>query len=260
MMLILLPLAASCCQAAVHPFLSVEQYRWLGDRIFNNECNRHLKCLVHWNDGESFPSLGIGHFIWYAEGQSERFEETFPRLLAFLAQQGTELPDWLGEPMRADNPWSTRADFLAAGQSRQMLELHRLMQSTMEQQAAFIVRRFDQTVDLLLESVPLWQQDSLLQVIDGIAASSPPLGIYALIDYLHFKGSGLNPAEQYQEQGWGLKQVLLSMDPATASVDSFVDAATTVLTERVANAPAKRNEQRWLQGWLNRLHTYLPTD
>ncbi len=40
----------------------------IGDWIYRNECNRNPRCLVDWNPGESFPSLGIGHFIWYPTG------------------------------------------------------------------------------------------------------------------------------------------------------------------------------------------------
>jgi hypothetical protein len=42
------------------------------------------------------------------------------------------------------------------------------------------------------------------------------------------------------------------------SLQAFVAAATAVLQNRVDNAPPERNEGRWLQGWVNRLHSYLP--
>ena len=45
-----------------------------------------------WNAGEDFPSLGIGHFIWYRAGQQEIFEESFPQLLSFLKRQQVALP------------------------------------------------------------------------------------------------------------------------------------------------------------------------
>ena len=90
-----------------------------------------------------------------------------------------------------------------------------------------------------------------------IANSEAPLGLYALIDYLHFKGSGLNNSERYQQQGWGLQQVLLQMRSDANSLQDFVIAAKQVLQRRVANAPAERNEQRWLRGWHNRVESYL---
>ena len=41
--------------------------------------------VLWWNPGEEFPSLGIGHFIWYPAGVDGPFIESFPRLLAFLS-------------------------------------------------------------------------------------------------------------------------------------------------------------------------------
>ena len=84
-----------------------------------------------------------------------------------------------------------------------------------------------------------------------------PLGQYALIDYLHFKGSGLNPAERYHNMGWGLKQVVAEM-LGEVSLQQFVEACTAVLDRRISNAPAERRESRWRAGWHNRLQSYLP--
>ncbi len=237
---------------------SQAHYQWLGQQVFANECNRQLACLTHWNDGEDFPSLGIGHFIWYRQGQTEVFEETFPKLLEYLQQQGVVLPAWLDDPINADNPWPDQASFEAASESQSMQQLRVLLQSTMDLQAAFIVARLEHTAADLIASVPPQQREPMQQVFRKIATSNPPMGAYALIDYLHFKGSGLNTNERYQQQGWGLKQVLLRLHQDSADLQNFVAAATDILSERVANAPPERNEQRWLQGWHNRLQTYLP--
>ena len=40
-------------------------------------------------------------------------------------------------------------------------------------------------------------------------------------------------------------------------IQSFVEAAKEELVQRIKHAPVERNEQRWLQGWQKRLHTYL---
>ena len=45
--------------------LSEAEKEWLGRKIFKNECDSNFECLTTWNKGEEFPSLGIGHFIWY---------------------------------------------------------------------------------------------------------------------------------------------------------------------------------------------------
>ena len=55
------------------PKLTSSQALWLGERIFANECASKRACLTSWNEGEDFPSLGIGHFIWYKQNQDEIF-------------------------------------------------------------------------------------------------------------------------------------------------------------------------------------------
>ena len=36
-------------------------------------------------------------------------------------------------------------------------------------------------------------------------------GVYALIDYVNFKGEGVKKEERYRGQGWGLRDVLLEL-------------------------------------------------
>lgn len=240
------------------PQLPAEHYDWLADRIFANECNRDLRCLSHWNSGEDFPSLGIGHFIWYREGQQERFEETFPALLLHLQRAGVALPAWLNPPLDADNPWPDQDSFMAALDSPRLVALRALLADTIGLQAHFIASRLDLTIDEIIGSFPASRQAEVEQIFSSLAAQDSPLGLYALIDYLHFKGSGLKASERYSGQGWGLRQVIEKMHSDDTSLQAFVAAATTVLQNRVDNAPPARNEERWLQGWVNRLHTYLP--
>ena len=94
--------------------------------------------------------------------------------------------------------------------------------------------------------------------MQNLAAEHPPFGQYALIDYLHFKGSGLDSAEQYRGMGWGLKQVVTEMLDKEFSLHKFVEAGTKVLDRRISNAPVERLEARWREGWHNRLLSYLP--
>jgi len=240
------------------PQFNPEQMDWLGDRVFANECNRNVSCLTSWNEGEDFPSLGIGHFIWYQAQQNERFEETFPNLLAFYKKHGYELPAWLETIENLDSPWQNREQFLAEVDSQRMRQLREFLGSTTELQVLFIVERLhDSTADLFSELEPSIRH-SVQTSFYEIAHSQPPYGMYALIDYVHFKGTGIAPSERYQGEGWGLLQVLLEMQGNASNLDSFVTAATRVLERRVANAPIERREQRWIAGWSNRLQTYLP--
>ncbi len=111
----------------------------------------------------------------------------------------------------------------------------------------------------MVEAAPPAEQQELRARFNAVATARPPYGLYALIDYVHFKGEGINPAERYNGQGWGLLQVLQGMpEKLSDPLDEFVVSAQVTLARRVANAPAERLEQRWLAGWNNRLATYLP--
>ena len=231
---------------------------WLGRQVFQNECRSKPACLTSWNAGEDFPSLGIGHFIWYGAGQQEIFEETFPQLLLFLQQRQIALPTWLQNSTKPDNPWPNRAAFNAAQDDEQMRELRALLLATASLQAEFIISRFSRTEEKIVFSFPSADRSKARRILEGLAAEHPPLGQYALIDYLHFKGSGLNSAERYHDMGWGLKQVITEMLGAEVSLQQFVKAGTAVLDRRISNAPVERRESRWRAGWHSRLQSYLP--
>lgn len=243
------------------PDLTLDQLTWIGDRIFTNECNRQMSCLVAWNQGEDFPSLGIGHFIWYQAGQKEIFAESFPSLMIFMQDKGLTIPAWINAA-KLDSPWPDRESFLADQNSPRQEELRSFLAGTMPEQTAFIIARFERALQDILASTESDSDKTLLQTrYFRVANSNPPVGLYALIDYVNFKGTGVSTTERYQGQGWGLKQVLLGMagPESDNALAAFVTSARTVLGNRVANAPADRNESRWLTGWNNRLDTYLPS-
>jgi len=247
------------------PELSEEQLQWLGVRVFENECNQRFECLTSWNSGEDFPSLGIGHFIWYQQGQTEAFEETFPSLLEYYQASDSEIPEWIKQLPTPDSPWQSRDQFFSEQSSPSMQELRQFLAESVELQIAFIVERLHRSIPEILENLPPSQRQASMQNFYQVANSAPPYGLYALIDYVHFKGTGIAQGERYLGEGWGLLQVLQQM-PKQASygeheiLQSFVDSAAAVLQRRVANAPTERREQRWLKGWENRLTTYLPAN
>jgi hypothetical protein len=256
--LLLLTLSGLAQAEFAVPSLTAAQLDWLGARIYANECNRVAACLTSWNEGEEFPSLGIGHFIWYQAGQAGIYQETFPDLLRYLQSQGQTLPAWVAQ-QDFEQPWADRASFLAARDGAELTELRALLEKSVPEQTAFIVQRFHAAVPGLLAAAPPAERAALEGKLAAVAQSEAPRGLYALIDYVHFKGEGTNAAERYQGQGWGLLQVLQAM-PADAPdpLEAFIASADQTLTQRVANAPVERGEQRWLAGWRNRLATYRP--
>lgn len=233
--------------------LTPESAQKIGKKIWQNECGGTVEGLTSWNKGETFPSLGIGHFIWYPKGQEGPFQESFPPLIAFMKSKGANVPAWLNAT--ADSPWNTIAEFNAAKSGAQMKELRTFLASTIELQTSFIVQRLQNALPKMKEEAKMRDKARLERNFFAVAQSSQ--GVYALIDYVNFKGEGTNPNERYQKQGWGLAQVLLEMkgEPkGAAAANEFAEAAKRVLARRVKNAP--RNESQWLAGWSNRCDTY----
>lgn len=213
----------------------------IGNRIWQNECNKNIEKLVFWNPKESFPSLGIGHFIWLAQNAQVPFEETFPKFIQFLKQQGISVPDWIEGPC----PWSTRDAFIR--DQIKLSQLRQLLTETISLQVQFLFLRFEETKKALS-----FHEDKIKKL------EASPQGLYALLDYLNFKGTGLLEKERYKGKGWGLLQVLEEMSQAISienAPEQFAKAAATVLKRRVCNAPLQ-NEECWLSGWLKRVATY----
>jgi hypothetical protein len=234
-------------------YVSPQDAAAIGEKIWKNECAGTTEGLTHWKAGETFASLGIGHFIWYPVGKTERFEETFSELLAFLEKQGIELPEWLKETRGC--PWRCKDEFYEDIQSGKMQQLRKLLLDTKDLQAIFIANRLERNLPCILEQCNEKERESITVNFNRLTKESR--GLYALIDYLNFKGAGSSPLEQYKGEGWGLRQVLLRIPLSSQNpLDSFVKNAKIILIQRVQNAPPERNERQWLKGWLNRIDTY----
>lgn len=224
----------------------------IGAKIWKNECGGTLEGLTHWGKNENFPSLGIGHFIWYVAGKRDRFVEGFPPLVTFLKSQNVAVPAWLTETC----PWNSRDEFYADINSPKMKELRQFLYDTRNLQAVFIANRLEKALPQMIEKLSPAERDKITTTFNKLA--NDPQGLYALIDYVNFKGEGTSPTETYKGKGWGLLQVLQAI-PTTSKnvVADFVESAKNVLTRRVQNSPPEKNEERWLKGWSNRLETYI---
>jgi hypothetical protein len=240
-------LAAQASTAA----LSDSQALEIGRRIWKNECAGTVSGLTSWNKGEEFPSLGIAHFIWYPAGRTGPFEESWPGLARFLKTQGVPVEDW----MLGACPWKNRDAFMADLDGPRLTGLRALLSKTVAAQARYAAMRMEAALPKMLAATTPAQRAKIETNFRRVAAS--PLGFYALMDYVNFKGEGVNPAERYNGQGWGLLQVLATMPSTGNALPEFARAADAVLTRRVHNAPPARNEAKWLPGWRNRLQTYL---
>lgn len=254
--LVVLPLCLSAVTGAAEPGAirppTAAEAAEIGRKIWRNEGAGKPENLAVWNAGEDFPSFGIGHFIWYPVGVSGPFEESFPQLLRHLGEDRA-LPAWLAGARGA--PWRSREEFIAASDGPELRELRRLLGETVAQQTGFIVARMQAALPVMLAAIDAPEVRARVERQFHRVAGAPN-GLYALIDYVNFKGEGSNPRERYRGQGWGLLQVLEQMDEHADDVmKEFARSADFVLTRRVANAD--RDESRWLPGWRKRLQTYL---
>lgn len=239
------------------PTLSHSELMKIGNQIFKNEAGGSIDKLVHWNVGEDFAAMGIGHFTWYPARRKQRFGNTFPQLLGFLAQNGVQLPAWLQQARVYGAPWRSRHELQRAKGSVQVRQLQDLLYRTRALQAQFIVNRARKAMPRLVQTAPAHLRPLVAQNLNAVA--NTPGGWYALVDYVNFKGEGLNRRGGYKGQNWGLLQVLENMRPSQPGVQAlhnFSRSAYQVLERRVRNSPPSRGERRWLAGWANRVATY----
>ncbi len=236
----------------------------IGRWVFFNETSGKMENMIFWNTHEEFPSLGIGHAIWHLQGHKRIHEEQFPALCQYLKDHGIELPKWLEKALPLGAPWKTRQAFLKDEKRR--AELLELLCSTIDLQAQFMVDRFHAKILEILDVVPVEQRKKVARHIAMLEQT--PLGTYALIDYLNFKGSGLNRLADGTPQYWGLLQVLMDI-PENVNKETILKAftisAAKVLTRRVQESGPEYKLIKFFHGWMKRISTYsdpslLPQD
>ena len=238
--------------------ISKSELNAIGEKIFKNEAAGKKKNLVYWNEGENFPSLGIGHFIWYKQGEPGIFEESFPQLVEFLKSKNVKLPKIMVE--NKYSPWKSREELINLQTKKipdsDIEELTNFLYDNKDLQVMFIFKRLEASLEKMMAVSS--NKENVRKQFYRVASS--PNGLYPLIDYVNFKGEGINPNERYNGQGWGLLQVLENMkgtETGKAALTEFTNSAKFVLQRRVNNSDPSKNEKKWLQGWLNRCNTYL---
>ena len=238
------------------PVLSTVDKRKIGNKIWKNESGGKISGLTAWNVGEEFPSLGIGHFIWYPKKFKGPYTESFPAFIQYAQQRNVKgIPTWVLQTRHC--PWSSRASFNAAKNGAQLSSLRNFLASNIELQTDFILAKSQAALGKILNTAPASQRETIRANYTKVATTSN--GAYALIDYVNFKGEGTNPKERYKGQGWGLLQVLANMQPVgngQAAAREFSASAKRMLNRRIQNSPPSRGEARWRAGWLNRCNTY----
>jgi len=257
---LLLLLFIGCCSSwcAGKVIVSEKDLGLIGDMVFFNECGEKFDLIVCWNEGEDFMSLGLGHFIWYQKDKDNRFEESFPKLLNFMRQKGRNIPTWLEDMEHNGYPWKNRQELLQNLHKDDLAKLRRFLHDTLPLQALFLFERLN---DALPKMLKVAGPDSVKNVeYQFCRLANTAGGVYALVDYVNFKGEGVLQNESYNEVGWGLLQVLENMsgrDGDISALNEFVLNAKKLLKQRVLNTPAGIDESRWLSGWEKRLDSYV---
>ncbi|EKE01721.1 MAG: hypothetical protein ACD_21C00067G0005 [uncultured bacterium] len=235
----------------------------IGVKIWFNESGGSVDGLTAWNDGEDFASLGIGHFVWLPYSQKNKnrasFNSGFPKLVRYIEKKGGKAPLWLRGAIYC--PWSTRQEFLQAQNSPRMAELRLFLQKTIPIQAECMVKHLEEILPELLASAPPEDRQFIYHKFHTLART--PAGIYALVDYLNFKGAGISSSLQNYKHGSGLLHVLKGMKfapPNSTPLQAYVWSAKNALIRRVERASPSSHHERWLGGWFNRLNTYLEGD
>ena len=237
--------------------ISRSELNAIGEKIFKNEAAGKKENLVYWNERENFPSLGIGHFIWYKQGEPGIFEESFPQLVEFLKSKNVKLPKIMAE--NKYSPWKDRQELINLKTKKipdtDIEELTNFLYENKDLQIMFIFKRLESSLEKMLAVSN--DRENVRKQFYRVASS--PNGLYPLIDYVNFKGEGTNPKERYNGQGWGLLQVLENMkgtETGKSALTEFSNSAKFVLQRRVNNSDPSKNERKWLQGWFNRCNTY----
>jgi hypothetical protein len=154
-----------------------------------------------------------------------------------------------------------RQDFKSHFDSPEMVGLRQFLYATFAGQTQFLIFRTRQALPRILATLERpADREHVRQQFDRVVRASPDC--YPLVDYTNFKGEGLARSETFEDketrapEGWGLKQVLLTMSGAQegqAALDAFADAAKSVLKRRIRNVPA---DEIRMQGWLARCDSY----
>ena len=93
-------------------------------------------------------------------------------------------------------------NFYANFDSRKMKELRNFLAQQKALQVQFIVLRFNQTLSQIVLDFPESVRPEIEDIIRTIISSQDSLGLYALVDYVHFKGTGLNRLQRAIFRPW----------------------------------------------------------
>jgi hypothetical protein len=235
--------------------MTKDEAQKIGKQIWQNEASGREDLLVYWSEREEFPSLGIGHAIWFPQGLRAPYSQQFPSLCLYLEKHGVTLPKWLKKALKSGAPWRTRTEFMQ--DMVKPAQLRRLLVSTVDLQTQFMIEQLHTSWTQLLKEAPAAKKAAMVRNFNLL--QSTVLGHYALVDYFNFKGGGVNAKEVCNGCRWGLLQVLAGMPDKLdekSACRAFAVSAAKVLVERVEGAAPAYTHLEALPGWIKRVSTY----
>ncbi|HXK50846.1 MAG TPA: hypothetical protein PKW56_10315 [Clostridiales bacterium] len=221
-----------------------DEFREIGAKMFANECASKKEYLVWWSPREGFANFGIGHFIWFPPGKTFPFVQQFPELIGFYLEKREHIPQVIDMNKLTGLPWNSKEELDSDPRKAEIIDW---LASTTFVQAAFIIFKAMDSLKEIAEANP-----GIVYALNELCETQR--GRYAVVDYLNFKGTGLDHKERLKGEGWGLVQVLEKLE--RPDVDSFIEAAAEVLKRRVINYTEEQNDLTFIDGWLKRLETY----
>lgn len=188
--------------------------------------------LITQNDGEDFPSLGIGHFVWDAGEHGNSFH----RMITYIQEKRWVSIDpdihYITSPEKPDghhSTWPHRDKII------------QLLKETKHDQLAYIKSRLMGFRSDHLNS-PVARRN-----FDYLYGSAPVI----LLDYVNFKGEG----DSSGSDNYGLQNVLETMGPASSSSDAVLRFQKAAIARLHGNRNAA-DWNRWWDGWTNRIGRY----
>ncbi len=239
------------------PSLTPYELNVISEKIYQNETGGNPKHLMYWSPNESFASLGIGHFIWYPQNEPKRFDETFPSMIDYYVANKVEVPQWLLRARKIGAPWRDRDSFERARGDKEFQQLKMILMNTKALQTQFFFDRLHASIPEIVKYVAPAHRQHIINNYNALAKTRG--GWYPLIDYINFKGKGIKSTERYNNQGWGLLQVLENMRPVQKGAEALAEFSRVsylILERRVKNSPIEKNEKKWLKGWKKRTDSY----
>lgn len=184
--------------------------------IYQNETGCDISKMVYWSKQEAFPSLGIGHFIWFPKNTDMNVKQIFPDVANYIKNnkdKKLKLPQLLELKDLTQTPWVNRKAFLAGNQN-QIQELREFLSKpeVIKLQAQFMLSNLKQNLYKILAATQYESgESSYKQMVEDIRVlTSNQEGLFSLADYLAFKTEGID--KRYSTATgkftWGLKDVL----------------------------------------------------